>query len=194
MRGLCKPRSTGARPSAQMRLNKCGLLYKLANGKAARPTITATAKPRRTPSVKAVSMCAGARLGIRMSAIDTGNSVPVYATFEFTQIPVWIQVPEAKVNQLKVFVSDITLLNETTSPKLNATIKNDSLFIIPNLNVVAILYNVSGNAIDVSQTYLDTLDPGEIKALSFTWPEPITDRVIAEELIPLYNIFSVRLK
>ncbi len=127
-------------------------------------------------------------------AIDVGNSVPVYTTFEFTQAPTWIQVSQDKIDQLKVAVSQISLQNETVSPKLTATIKNNSLFQIPEINVVAILYNAAGNVVSASRTYLDVLNGEESAPVSFTWPEPFTDKVIAEEIIPVYNIFNVKLK
>ena len=127
-------------------------------------------------------------------AIDLGNSVPVYTTFEFTQVPEWITVSEEKISQLKVFISNIKLENENTTPRLSASIKNVSLFNIPEVNVVAILYDASGNAVSVSQTYLDALAGEESIVVNFTWPEPFSVPVIAKEIIPMYNIFSVKLR
>jgi len=127
-------------------------------------------------------------------AIDMGNSVPVYTTFEFTQTPVWIQVPADKINQLKVLVSDIKLSNEDTSPALSATLKNTSLFQIPEVNVIAILYNASGNAVSASRTYLDVLDGEESSLVNFTWVQSFSEKVISEEIIPIFNIFSVKLQ
>jgi len=128
------------------------------------------------------------------SAIDVGNSIPVYTTFEFTETPTWIKVQKEKVDQLKVLVSDIKLENETTSPILSATIKNNSLFEIPEVNVIAILYNQAGNAISASRTYVDVLRGEESAQINFTWPEAFDGKVIAKEIIPMYNIFSVKLK
>lgn len=127
-------------------------------------------------------------------AIDIGNSIPVYVSFEFTQIPNWIQVSPDKIQQLKVNVSNINLQNETTSPRLTATIKNNSLFTIPEVSVVAILYGADGNAISTSRTYLDVLSLLQTQDLTFTWPEPFSTKVVAKEIIPIYNIFQVRLK
>lgn len=126
--------------------------------------------------------------------IDIGNSIPVYTTFEFTQIPQWTLVSQEKINQLKVFVSNISLLNEETSPRLSAVIKNDSLFAIGEIDVVAILYDVNHNAVSASRTYLETLAGKENKDINFTWPEPMLSKVVAKEIIPLYNIFSVKLQ
>jgi hypothetical protein len=127
-------------------------------------------------------------------AIDFGNSVPVYATFEFTETPDWITVSQDKIDQVKVLVSNIALTNETTSPRLSATVKNTSLFSIPEVNVIAILYDASHNAVSGSRTYIDRLDQEETKNIAFTWPEPFDAPVVAQELIPVYNIFSVKLR
>jgi len=128
------------------------------------------------------------------AAIDVGNSIPVYTTFEFTEMPTWIQVSQDKIDQLKIAVSQISLLDETTSPKLSAVIKNNSLFQIPNLNVVAILYDVAGNVVSASRTYLDVFNGGQSSNINFTWPEAFSKKVISEEIIPMYNIFYVNLK
>ena len=126
--------------------------------------------------------------------IDIGNSTPVYTTFEFTQTPVWTQVPQDKIDQLKVTVSNITLVNEDTSPVLSASIKNNSLFTIPEVNIIAILYDANHNAVSASRTYLDLLNGEESKDLTFTWPEPLPGNIVAKEIIPLFNIFLVNLK
>jgi len=127
-------------------------------------------------------------------AIDVGNSIPVYTTFQFTETPQWLQVSGNLINQLKILISNIQLLNGDTSPRLSATIKNTSLFAIPNINVVAILYDKSGNAVSASNTYVDQLNPLGSSDINFTWPQPLSSGVVAKELIPMYDIFSVKLQ
>jgi hypothetical protein len=127
-------------------------------------------------------------------AIDVGNSIPVYTSFEFTEMPVWLQVSQEKIDQLKILISNISLENQNTTPRLTAVVENNSLFQVPEVNIVAILYDESGNAVSASQTYLDKLDGEESKEITFTWPEPITGNIVAKEVIPIFNIFSVKLK
>ena len=134
------------------------------------------------------------KFAIFEAGIGVGNSVPVYTSFEFTETPVWDNVPVDKLNQLKVLVSDIKLENQNTTPHLSATLKNNSLFTIPEVGVVALLYDDKGNAVSASRTYIDILGPDESKSIDFTWPEPITENVIAKEIIPMYNVFLVKLK
>ena len=136
----------------------------------------------------------GGNFAVFEPGIDIGNSIPVYVTFEFTQVPNWLQVSQEKINQLKILVSNIQLTEEATFPRMSATIKNNSLFTIPNVDVVAILYDAGGNAISTSRTYLDQLNPLQTFDINFTWPEPLSGIVVQKEIIPMYNIFSVQLK
>ena len=127
-------------------------------------------------------------------AIDLGNSVPVYTTFEFTSTPDWVRVSADQINQLKILTSGIVLSGEDTSPRLSATLKNSSLFTIPNVNVVAILYDQLGNAIGVSQTYIENFFGEESRTVTFTWPEPLGEEVVTREVVPMFNIFEANLK
>jgi len=122
--------------------------------------------------------------------IDIGNSIPVYTTFEFTEVPKWLIVSQEKIKQSQVLVSNIQIIDETTSPRLSATIKNDSLFVIKEIDVVAILYDENHNAVSASRTYINQLKPKESKEISFTWLEPFTDKIVKKEIIPMYNFWS----
>lgn len=126
--------------------------------------------------------------------IDVGNYVPVYVTFEFTETPIWLQVSQAKIDQLKVSISNIAITDEATSPRLSAIVKNNSLFTIPNVNVIVILYDAMQNAISASRTYIDELAPLQGKGVNFTWPEPFPSTVVSKEIIPMYDFFSVKLQ
>jgi hypothetical protein len=127
-------------------------------------------------------------------AIDVGNSIPVFTTFEFTSAPQWVQVPPYKVSQLKVFANNINLQNADTSPLLSATITNNSLYYIPNINVIAILYDKVGNAVSASRTYIDSLRASQSAPVTFTWPEPFGSQVVAKEIIPIFDIGAVELR
>lgn len=136
----------------------------------------------------------GGNFAVFEPGIDIGNSIPVYVTFEFTEEPEWLQVSQEKIDQLKILVSNIQLVDESISPKLSATIKNNSLFTIPDMDVITILYDADGNAATASRTYLNQLNPLQVSDINFTWPEPLLEKVVAKEMIPMYNIFSAQLK
>lgn len=130
----------------------------------------------------------GGKFAIFEPAIDVGNSVPVYTTFEFAGAPVWFQVSQEKIEQLKILVSNIELKDENTKPKLSATVKNNSLLTIPDIGVVAILYDARGNAVSASRTYLNKLLPLQVSDINFTWVENFSTPVVAKEIIPMFDI------
>lgn len=136
----------------------------------------------------------GGKFAIFEPGIGVGNSIPVYTNFEFTETPVWNTVSADTLSQVKVFVSDIKLENQNTNPHLSAVVKNDSLFVVPEVSIVALLYDQNGNVVSSSRTYLDSLAGEESTDINFTWPEPIQGNIVAKELIPMYNIFLVKLK
>jgi len=133
------------------------------------------------------------KFAIFESAIDMGNSVPVYTSFEFTEAPVWVKVPPERTNELNIVVEDVNL-EEDPLPRMSAVIKNKSLFLVPELNVVTILYDKLGNAISASRTYIDLLRGEESVDVTFTWPEKFDSEVVTKEIIPMYNVFGVKLK
>lgn len=126
-------------------------------------------------------------------AVDLGSSVPVYTNFEFTSVPVWVQVPEEKIRQLKLTTSGVEVSDEGTIPKLYATLENNSFFTIPNVEVVALLYDGTGNVIAASQTYLERLGPEAREELAFTWRAPFSKPVVIKEIIPIFNIWDAKL-
>lgn len=136
----------------------------------------------------------GTKFAVFEPAIDLGNSIPVYTTFEFTETPVWVTVPEDKINQLKILVSGIDLVNQDTSPVLSATITNTSLFSIYSVDVVGFLYDDKGNVVSASKTFVDLLSPEKSRDVTFTWPESIVGKIVNKEIIPIFNIFDVNLK
>ncbi len=136
----------------------------------------------------------GRRFAVFEPAISTGNSLPVFTSFEFTQIPTWVVIPDSKINELTLSVGDTTVSNTDVSPLVTTTLKNNSLFAIPEVKTVAILYDAKGVAVTASSTYLDSIAGGEIVPVNFTWPEPFDARVTItkKEIIPLFNIFAVK--
>lgn len=135
----------------------------------------------------------GGNFAVFEPGLDVGNSIPVYVTFEFTEVPIWLQVPEDKIDQLKILTSDVELRGETSSPRLSAKVTNNSIFNIPDLSVIAILHEAGGNAIAASRTFLSSLPALGSADINFTWPEPFAGTVVETELIPMFDVFSVKL-
>lgn len=141
-----------------------------------------------------ISVPTAGKYAIFEPAVDLGSSVPVYTSFEFLEEPIWVQVPEERIKQAKVAVSNIELTNEYSSPILEAKLTNTSLFTLPRVDVIAILYDEDGNALSASRTYFDKMGPEAYVDATFTWPQPMSDKIVSKEIIPMWNMFNMQVK
>lgn len=101
--------------------------------------------------------------------IQTGKRIPTRATFEFTDKLVWTRNLEVGPD---IQITNKALIKDDSSPRVDATVSNRSLGDVPNIELVAIVYDGSGNAIGSSRTFLEDLGKGESKNVVFTWPYP----------------------
>jgi len=103
------------------------------------------------------------------------HSVTVYGRkiskvmFEFTESPQWDKrFPQEPI----IPVTERTLIDETTSPKLFATIVNPFIRPIRDLEVTALIFDTKGNVIAVSQTFIDEIPKDGSEKAIFTWIKP----------------------
>jgi len=120
---------------------------------------------------------------------DFGQSKVKSVSFEFTGPFTWIK-KEPTINNLALFVNDITIGNDIKSPSLTATIKNESIYEIPSFEVVAILYDENHNAINASKTVKDGLRSNDSLPVFFTWPEAFTSTPVTEDVLISINPFT----
>jgi len=110
--------------------------------------------------------------------IDAGKRIPTRATFEFTEKLVWTRNLETPPD---IQISNRSLMKDDSNPRVYATISNKSLGDVPNIELIAVVYDGAGNAIGSSRTFLEDLGKGESKNVVFTWPYPfITKTDICE--------------
>jgi len=114
--------------------------------------------------------------------VDVGNRIPVRTIFEFTDKPVWIKTQEEQPN-LSVGSKDLT--NLETTPLLKTSIQNKTTKTINNIEITAILYDNNGNAINISQTIIDSLVKNQSKDIVFTWSKPFEKTPARIEIIHL---------
>ncbi len=141
-----------------------------------------------------VSIPPGRTFAVFERGVELGSAVPVYTTFTFTEVPYWLNVKGDIINQIQLIPKNITLENEDKSPHLFADLRNNSLFTIPDMNVVVILYDKDNNAINVSNTYIDEFKKEEERRVDYTWPEAFQNKVVRKEILPMFNIFTVQIK
>ena len=102
-------------------------------------------------------------------------------TFEFTSYSVWKKL-ENKEAGLSIMNEKIS--NEDESPRLDATLENNTIQPILNIEVVVIAYDESGNALGFSRTFIDKINKGESQNITFTWPNPFGSDIAKIEIIP----------
>lgn len=112
---------------------------------------------------------------------DVGKRVPSHVTFEFTEPVSWFRYSG---DRTEFSVSNEVLVNATSSPRLDALVANKTTNIYKNIETVAILYDVAGNAVQVSRTYIPILADSNSKNVTFTWPTGFKRDISTIEIIP----------
>lgn len=125
---------------------------------------------------------ANQKFAVFEAGIRTGVRVPVRTTFEFTESLSWIQNP-ANYKDPAVVVENITLTNDSSLPRIDATIRNLSLEKVKTLGVVAVIYDADDNAIAASRTVVENLSAQSRSSVTFTWPAPFPGPAVRKEII-----------
>ena len=115
--------------------------------------------------------------------IDTGNRVVAHAYFQLTDPSlVWqrLQNPAAQIK-----VNNVELSDETTEPRLTATVVNNSVVDLTNISFTAVIFDPAGNAFAGSGTILPQLNAGDTAPVVFTWPDPFNIQTGRIDIIPI---------
>lgn len=121
---------------------------------------------------------------------DSGQNQIKSVTFDFIQPLVWIK-KSSTLQTLPIHVNNINFDNNKDTPTLSAVINNDSIYDLPEFDVVAILYDINHNAINVSKTHKDKLLNGDKLPVVFTWPEILSTTPVTKDILIQINPFSV---
>lgn len=122
--------------------------------------------------------------------IDFAEREVKSVSFEFVAPIIWIK-KEPTLNNLSLFVDNITMGEDKKNPSLTALIKNESIYNIPPFEVIAILYDADKNAINASKTIKDGLNSNDSTSVFFTWPEPLKSDPLMEDVLVSINPFTV---
>lgn len=122
--------------------------------------------------------------------ISVGKIKPAYTNFSFSTQPIWYKT-DSKLSQLTVSVKDQALNTEDIKPRFQATLKNLSeKYFIHNLDVIVVMYDESGNAIQVGKTTLQSFDPLEEKKIFITWQDKFDIIPTRYEVFPRFDPFN----
>lgn len=121
--------------------------------------------------------------------IRTDDRVPTKTFIEVNDAELWLP---ALSGRDQFTVVDRTLTGVDSAPRLTARVRNTALTPTEDVEVVATIFDVRGNALTSSRTFVEYFGPQSTEEIVFTWPEPIaktlrscevpTDIVVAIDL------------
>lgn len=106
--------------------------------------------------------------------IETGGRVPTQTFISIEPPELWLPAEQGR-NQFRVVSREIQ--NSDILPRLEARIENTALTEAQDVEIVATIFDVTGNALTSSRTFIERFDPRSEQTLTFTWPEPIATTV-----------------
>lgn len=112
--------------------------------------------------------------------LETGERLPVKITFEFSAPLNWIV--EKTITPLSI--TGQILSKASTTPRLDAVLRNNSDSDVHNVEVVAVIFDADGNAINASKTIVDTVLSDSATPFFFTWRQPFDKEPMRTEIIP----------
>jgi Mg-chelatase subunit ChlD len=102
--------------------------------------------------------------------VETGDRVPTQARITYDLHPIWVP---ATLGGERYGTERRTLTGADTQPVLSATLKNDSLDEVHDVEIVATVFDTNGNALTASRTRVPTFRARSSEDITFTWQEPI---------------------
>ncbi len=124
------------------------------------------------------------------SRFNAGENSIKSVAFEFTDPLVWVK-KDPTLQKLPIRINNIVFNDDKDTPNLSAIVVNDSIYDIPEFDVIAILYDVDRNAINASKTHKSGLASNNNSPVIFTWPEVLSALPATKDVLILINPFSV---
>jgi len=111
------------------------------------------------------------------------NRIPARSPFfEFTSEFDWNRISDERP---ELIVTNKNLTQNEKGSQLEATIENESVQNLKNIEVTAILSDYKDNVVAFSQTSIDRLERNDSKNIVFTWNEMLASDISKIEVIPL---------
>lgn len=82
-----------------------------------------------------------------------------------------------------ITLKDEAISKEDSTPRLNATIVNQSLNEVKNIELIALVLNEEGNIFAASKTFVDVLPSGASAPIVFSWPRPFENKAAGADII-----------
>lgn len=109
-------------------------------------------------------------VGIFEGSIEIkGATKPKRAIFEFGSNLVWSKDENIKED---ITITHSPILRLESAPRVEANVKNNGIEEVKNIELVAVIFDGSDNAIAASRTFVENLKKNESANIFFTWPKP----------------------
>ncbi len=115
------------------------------------------------------------------TGIKTGSRIPTRVEFSYGKTT-WVNEPPYP---LDISINNIDIEREDSSPRLTARLVNHSLDSIPELPLVAVIYDAEQNVLHASRTVLKNVAGAGEMDMVFTWPQAFTSSVGTIDIIPV---------
>jgi Mg-chelatase subunit ChlD len=115
------------------------------------------------------------------SGVTSPSKKPKYVSFKFASFSSWMKDEEIEPD---FYIVHSPLLSTSTVPRIEGTIKNESLNSVNTVELVALVFDSRQNTVAVSRTFVDNLLKNTSQDFVFTWPKPF-DLGVRECLSPL---------
>lgn len=121
--------------------------------------------------------------------IETGNRIPTRVSIAFDPNPIWVP---ATIADARYKTEHRTLTGAAKEPVLSATLRNESLEELRNVEVVATIFDMNGNPLTASRTRVPTFHARSTEDVTFTWQDPIATTIRSCE-VPTEVILGIDL-
>lgn len=106
--------------------------------------------------------------------IKTNGEEVIRTEIELDDPELWLP---ATIGRGQFVTQNFNLIGADLTPRLNVKVSNVELTEAKNVEVVATIFDASGNPLTASQTFVDIFAPRSDEDLVFTWPIPIAKTV-----------------
>ncbi len=126
----------------------------------------------------------GKTFAIFEPAVRVGNRIVARTDIKIKGDLKWKKMKKFK----RVFeIQDVVKELNQKNPKITATLVNNLTKEISNIEITATIFDLEGNALNASQTYVEKIGKREKKEIFFTWQKPIKEEVSRIDIKPIFN-------
>jgi len=119
----------------------------------------------------------------------TNTRIATKAAFRFLGFPQWVKIDPRFINLgLKV---ENEKIEAGQTPKISATLRNDSSYDLTNVTVAVLVYDKENNVITASQTIVPSITRREAAPILWSWNKSFEREVVRIEILPKVDVFNL---